>query len=56
MTGKQRLKGGEPTGFAKCIDCRSIYLVQEKTDGVYRPIGMANGSCSCGNGEFEPLF
>ncbi|SIR32798.1 hypothetical protein SAMN05421858_2271 [Haladaptatus litoreus] len=53
MTKKRPENGGEPTVIAKCTECGDIYPAQEATDGNYRPIGT-NGSCNCGNRDFEP--
>lgn len=52
MTDKEPKNGGEPTLFARCTDCGEIYPAQEAENEDYRPVGT-DGSCKCGNEEFE---
>ncbi len=52
MTEKHLHNGNDPTVFARCTDCANIYPAQEKTNGNFRPVGT-DGSCNCGNAEFE---
>ena len=45
--------GGSPDVIVGCTDCNSTYPAQLAGDG-YRPIGT-DGTCDCGNDEFEPI-
>ncbi|MCD2201433.1 MULTISPECIES: hypothetical protein [unclassified Halobacterium] len=45
--------GGSPDVIVGCTDCSSTYPAQQAGDG-YRPIGT-DGTCDCGNDEFEPI-
>ncbi|WP_168192926.1 MULTISPECIES: hypothetical protein [Halostella] len=45
--------GGIPQTFARCTECGTIYPAQLTDDDNLRPVGT-DGSCSCGNDEFEP--
>lgn len=45
--------GGEPSRLGTCTDCGRVYPLQAGA-GTLRPIGT-DGSCRCGNDEFEPL-
>ena len=50
--GNEPDAGGMPETFGKCTDCGTIYPVQATEDGELRPVGT-DGTCSCGNDEFE---
>ena len=45
--------GGDPQTIGYCTECRTIYPVQTTPDGSLRPVGT-DGTCTCGNDEFEP--
>jgi hypothetical protein len=45
--------GGEPSQLGICTGCGRVYPLQAGGDTL-RPIGT-DGSCRCGNSEFEPL-
>lgn len=45
--------GGEPTLLGICTNCGRAYPIQTDADR-FRPIGT-DGSCRCGNDEFEAL-
>ncbi len=47
--------GGEPQTFGRCTACGTVYAVQRTKEGNIRPVGT-DGSCGCGNEQFEPLF
>lgn len=49
------VSGGDPDALGQCTRCGRIYPVQRREDGALRPIGI-DGSCRCGNDEFEYLF
>lgn len=44
--------GGEPVTLGRCTECWQVYPAQLSGDGL-RPIGT-DGTCNCGNDEFEP--
>lgn len=47
--------GGEPETFGKCTECHAIYPVQRTESDGLRPVGT-DGSCRCGNGDFQIAF
>lgn len=47
--------GGEPRHFARCTDCGEVYPAQSSEGEGLRPIGVENGTCECGNSQFQPL-
>ncbi|MFB6220678.1 MAG: hypothetical protein ABEH90_04495 [Halolamina sp.] len=48
--------GGEPQKIAKCTDCGEIYPAQMTAEDGLRPVGLEDGSCVCGNTEFQPFI
>lgn len=55
MSRNEPSQGGEPQQFAACTDCGDIYPAQATDDGGFRPIGLENGCCPCGNSEFRAV-
>lgn len=55
MSSDDPNQGGEPQSLAGCTDCREIYPAQTTADGGLRPIGLEDGSCTCGNPEFQSV-
>lgn len=53
MVEEDPCSGGEPEGFARCMDCRRVYPIQRTKDDQLRPIGTG-GTCLCGSTDFEP--
>lgn len=46
-------RGESPDTFGKCTECGRIYTAQKSKNGTLQPVGT-DGSCECGNTEFEP--
>lgn len=53
MMGRKTETGGEPETFGRCTECGTIYPIQATEGDGLRPVGT-DGTCDCGNDEFEP--
>ncbi|CQH52888.1 uncharacterized protein HHUB_1897 [Halobacterium hubeiense] len=56
MSSTEPSQGGEPQAVAECTACSAIFPAQVTGDGGLRPIGLEDGTCTCGNVEFQSII